>query len=60
MVHVPVSGKTYYAVAGKGAYVRDAEGNTKPIKAKEFSVDEPGLILVGSASHANPEDNSGE
>jgi 3'-phosphoadenosine 5'-phosphosulfate (PAPS) 3'-phosphatase len=59
VVHVPVSGKTYYAVAGKGAYVRDAEGNTKQIHAKEFSISDPGLVLVGSASHANPSNNSG-
>jgi hypothetical protein len=59
VVHVPVSGKTYYAVAGKGAYVRDADGSTKQIHAKEFSVSDPGLVLVGSASHANPSNNTG-
>lgn len=51
VVHVPVSGKTYYAVAGKGAYVRDAEGNTTPIQCKEFSISDFGLTIVGSASH---------
>jgi 3'(2'), 5'-bisphosphate nucleotidase len=59
VVHVPVSGKTYYAVAGKGAYVRDADGSTKQIHAKEFAVSDPGLVLVGSASHANPSNNTG-
>ncbi|KAF6263648.1 hypothetical protein COO60DRAFT_1470341 [Scenedesmus sp. NREL 46B-D3] len=58
VVHVPVSGKTYYAVAGKGAYVRDAKGNTKQVHAKEFSVSDPGLVLVGSTSHANPTNNT--
>eukprot|EP00879_Flechtneria_rotunda_P030563 GHRR01033212.1.p1 GENE.GHRR01033212.1~~GHRR01033212.1.p1 ORF type:complete len:257 (+),score=66.38 GHRR01033212.1:245-1015(+) len=51
VVHVPVTGKTYYAVSGKGAYVRTAEGVTKQIHAKDFSLGEPGLKLVGSASH---------
>lgn len=59
VVHVPVSGKTYYAVAGKGAYVRDADGTTKQIHAKEFSMTDPGLVLVGSTSHANPSNNTG-
>ncbi|WIA28648.1 hypothetical protein OEZ86_011184 [Tetradesmus obliquus] len=58
VVHVPVSGKTYYAVAGKGAYVRDADGTTKQIHAKEFSMTDPGLVLVGSTSHANPSNNT--
>jgi 3'-phosphoadenosine 5'-phosphosulfate (PAPS) 3'-phosphatase len=59
VVHVPVTGKTYYAVLGKGAFVRDAQGTTQAIQAKEFAFDEPGLVLVGSASHANPTNNSG-
>jgi 3'-phosphoadenosine 5'-phosphosulfate (PAPS) 3'-phosphatase len=59
VVHVPVTGKTYYAVAGKGAYVRDAQGNTKQIHAKEFNISDPGLVLVGSTSHANPTNNTG-
>eukprot|EP00882_Tetradesmus_deserticola_P031354 GHRQ01035453.1.p1 GENE.GHRQ01035453.1~~GHRQ01035453.1.p1 ORF type:complete len:249 (+),score=124.84 GHRQ01035453.1:145-891(+) len=58
VVHVPVSGKTYYAVAGKGAYVRDAAGSTQQVRAKEFAVSDPGLVLVGSTSHANPTNNT--
>eukprot|EP00878_Enallax_costatus_P018769 GHUV01019778.1.p1 GENE.GHUV01019778.1~~GHUV01019778.1.p1 ORF type:complete len:257 (+),score=70.28 GHUV01019778.1:557-1327(+) len=52
VVHVPVSGKTYYAVKGKGAYVQDADGNIKPIQCKEFSMTDSGLTIVGSASHS--------
>lgn len=59
VVHVPVTGKTYYAVAGKGAFVRDAEGATRQIHCKEFAITDPGLVVVGSASHANPSDNGG-
>lgn len=59
VVHVPVSGKTYYAVAGKGAYVREADGSTRQIYAKEFAIGQPNLVVVGSASHANPANNKG-
>lgn len=60
VVHVPVTGQTYYAVSGKGAFVRAADGSTRQIRAKEFSLQDPNLIVVGSASHANPEKDSGE
>lgn len=59
VVHVPVTGKTYYAVAGKGAYLREADGSTKQILCKEFAVGQPNLVVVGSASHANPTNNTG-
>lgn len=55
VVHVPVSGKTYYAVAGKGAYVQSADGSAQPIQCQEFAITDPGLTLVGSASHAGGE-----
>lgn len=53
VVNVPVSGKTYYAVAGRGAYVREPDGSTRQIRAAEFSINDTGLVLVGSASHAS-------
>jgi hypothetical protein len=57
--HVPVTNKTYYAVKGKGAYVREADGATRQIHAKEFEIGEEGLTIVGSSSHANPSNNTG-
>ncbi len=51
-VHVPVTGKTYFAVEGQGAFVRH-NGENKQIKAAEFDPTAPGLSLVGSASHAD-------
>lgn len=32
--------------------MQDAEGNSKPIRCKEFSMTDSGLTVVGSASHA--------
>lgn len=58
VVHVPVSGKTYYAVAGKGAFVRDAAGGTTALQCKEFDITDPNLVLVGSASHKGGEGES--
>ena len=60
VVHVPVTGRTYYAVAGKGAFLREADGSTRQIHCKEFAIGEPNLVVVGSASHANPTNNDGE
>lgn len=59
VVHVPVTGQTYYAVAGKGAYLRERDGSTRQIHCKEFAIGQPNLVVVGSASHANPTNNSG-
>lgn len=51
VVHVPVTGKTYWAADGQGAHTRDASGDRR-IHAAQFSLSDPGLTLVGSASHA--------
>lgn len=59
VVHVPVTGQTYYAVAGKGAYLREADGSSRQIRCKEFAIGQAGLEVVGSASHANPTNNTG-
>lgn len=59
VVHVPVTGKTYYAVAGKGAFLREADGSTRQIHCKEFAIGQKDLVVVGSASHANPTNNAG-
>ncbi|MEW5301705.1 MAG: hypothetical protein WDW36_004547 [Sanguina aurantia] len=57
VVHVPVSGKTYWAVQGKGAWLR----TTKPtptqrrIECAEFGLEDPKLKIVASSSHLNKE-----
>jgi 3'(2'), 5'-bisphosphate nucleotidase len=60
VVHVPVTGQTYYAVKGKGAFIRAADGSTRQIHCKEFAIGQPNLVVVGSASHANPSNNKSE
>mmetsp|Transcript_27775 Transcript_27775/g.70804 ORF Transcript_27775/g.70804 Transcript_27775/m.70804 type:complete len:344 (-) Transcript_27775:758-1789(-) len=54
VVHVPCQAKTYWAVKGKGAYVRTGKSQNR-ISAAEFSLDEPGLRLVASSSHLSHE-----
>lgn len=58
VVHVPVSGKTYYAVAGKGAFVATPGAPTAQLRCKEFGLQDRELVIVGSASHANPTNNT--
>jgi len=53
VVHVPVTGTTYYAVEGQGAFKRHQGTNTQ-IHCAEFDPMDVGLTLVGSASHPNP------
>ncbi|KAL6759737.1 hypothetical protein V8C86DRAFT_2568050 [Haematococcus lacustris] len=54
VVHVPVTGKTYWALQGKGAWLR-ADGQQTRLMAAEFSLEDPGLRLVGSSSHMSKE-----
>lgn len=53
IVHVPCQAKTYWALQGRGAYCRSAEGQ-KRLQAAEFGLTDPGLVVVGSASHGSP------
>ena len=52
VVHVPVSGDTYYAVKGKGAFHANKE---KPVllKANKYKEADAGLRIVCSRSHIN-------
>ncbi|GBF90208.1 3 (2),5 -bisphosphate nucleotidase [Raphidocelis subcapitata] len=50
VLHVPVGGDTYFAVKGRGAFVR-RKGVTTPISAAEFNPTDSGVVMVGSASH---------
>lgn len=54
VVHVPCQGKTYWAVKGKGAYVREGQQQRR-IECAEFGLEDPNLLIVGSASHASKE-----
>ncbi|KAG2426532.1 hypothetical protein HXX76_011757 [Chlamydomonas incerta] len=54
VVDVPCQGKTYWAVKGKGAWLRSAEGQRR-IQAAEFAFDDKGLKVVASSSHLNKE-----
>jgi hypothetical protein len=66
VVHAPVSGDTYFAVEGRGAYVKrggggsggeggngSGGGEASQILAAAFDPAAPGLAIVGSASHAS-------
>eukprot|EP00899_Mesostigma_viride_P021995 jgi/Mesvir1/2980/Mv09606-RA.1 len=56
VVHTPCEDRTHWAVAGQGAYVREA-GSTSDarIHAAQFSETDAGITVVGSASHSTPE-----
>jgi 3'(2'), 5'-bisphosphate nucleotidase len=53
VVHIPVSGETYYGGQGLGAWRIDEQGVVSPIRVRKPSA-EP-LVVVGSRSHANPQ-----
>lgn len=53
VLHVPVTGETFFAVEGRGAFVR-REGTTTQISAAEFDPAGEGVVIVGSASHMSP------
>lgn len=54
VVHVPVSGETYWAVKNQGAFLQ-RNGQVHPIEAATFSDAEEGLRIVCSRSHLNDE-----
>ncbi|MDH5488173.1 MAG: 3'(2'),5'-bisphosphate nucleotidase CysQ [Gammaproteobacteria bacterium] len=53
VVYVPVTGLTYYAATGKGAFKQRGECEVQPIHARRFEGGKP--IVVASRSHAGPE-----
>jgi len=53
VVYVPVTGLTYFAAAGQGAFKQKGECAVQPIKARRFAGGKP--IVVASRSHAGPE-----
>jgi len=51
VVHVPVTGITYFATTGQGAYKQCPGEQVKPIKAKISATDD--ITVAGSRSHGN-------
>jgi len=54
IIHVPVTGITYYALKGHGCW-KIENGETKPLKTNSRILD---LVAVGSKSHAAPEEET--
>lgn len=49
-------GKVYWAVAGKGAWARESPASPpRQLHCATFRETDPGLVIVGSASHASQE-----
>jgi 3'(2'), 5'-bisphosphate nucleotidase len=53
-VYAPVLGEMYWAVRGKGAFLRKGT-ETRAVTASEFRMSDPALRVVCSRSHLNPE-----
>lgn len=54
VVYAPVLEEMYWAIKGKGAYLINADGETK-LAANKFSTSDEGLRVVCSRSHLNDE-----
>ncbi len=50
VVHVPVTGMSYYGCVGVGAYKRDKDGQASPIKVRKLIEGKP-VKVVASRSH---------
>jgi 3'(2'), 5'-bisphosphate nucleotidase len=55
VVAVPVTGDVYYAAAGKGAHLRRNGKDVKLAVRPPVDLSQPGLRVVASRSHMNPE-----
>lgn len=53
VVHVPVTGTSYFGSLEGGAWRRDGTDRTAPIRVRQPAPKTP--VIVGSRSHANPE-----
>ncbi len=53
VVHVPVSGRTYYGGAGNGCFRREGSAEPEPIGVR-IPASDP-AVVVGSRSHASPD-----
>ena len=53
VVHVPVTGMSYYGCVGVGAFTRDQDGQASPIKVRGLIPGKP-VKVVASRSHRGP------
>ena len=53
VVHVPVTGMSYYGCVGVGAFKRDKDGQASPIKVRKLIDGKPAKV-VASRSHRGP------
>jgi 3'(2'), 5'-bisphosphate nucleotidase len=53
VVHVPVTGMSYYGCVGVGAFKRDKDGQASPIKVRKLIPGAP-VKVVASRSHRGP------
>jgi len=53
VVHVPVTGMSYYGCVGVGAFKRDKDGQASPIKVRKLAAERP-VKVVASRSHRGP------
>ncbi len=53
VIHVPVSGVSYYACAGGGAFRQDPSAAPRPIRVRPWEGGR--LVVVGSRSHPSPQ-----
>lgn len=58
VVFAPVLGEMYWAIKGKGAYLKVGSNRAKKLKPKKFKLSDKGLSLVCSRSHMNDETKS--
>lgn len=54
-VHVPVTGVTYYASKGDGAFIIEGGAAARRIEVNRFHMSDEGLRIVCSRSHRTPE-----
>ena len=47
--------RTHWAVEGRGAWLREGDAADTRLQCATFRDSDPGLVLVGSASHNTPE-----
>ena len=55
VVHIPVSGETYYAQKEKGSFFKAKNGESTKIQAKTYSLHKPHAVIVSSRSHLSLE-----
>ena len=55
LVQIPVTGQTYWAAKGLGAYVRSSDDAETKLECKEFDESDKGLTIIVSRRHRSQE-----